>query len=73
MFSFSTLTVGWGSAAEAEEPWPRGVLSQPTPTGQAVVVGGSLPPAELDLHCDEAEGHTRCTLGDEGGSCMRLQ
>lgn len=63
MFSFSTLTVGWGSAAEAEEPWPRGVLSQPTPTGQAVVVGGSLPPAELDLHCDAGRGAHRVYTG----------
>lgn len=61
MFSFSTLALGWGSAAEAEEPWPRGVLSQPT--GQAVVVGGSLPPAELDLHCDAGRGAHRVYTG----------
>lgn len=67
MFSFSTLGLGWGSSAEAEEPC---VLSQPTPTAQAVVVGGSLPPAELDLHCAAGTG---CTLGNEGGSSLWLQ
>lgn len=53
------------SSAEEEEPQTHCVLSQPTPTAQAVVVGGSLPPAELDLHCAAGTG---CTPGHRGAT-----
>lgn len=66
MFSFSTLGQGWGSSAETEEPWPCCVLSQPTLTAQALVVGGSLCSAELDLPCPS-------TLGNEGDSSLWFQ
>lgn len=40
------------------------LCAQPTPPAQAVVVGGSLPPAGPDLHC---AARTGCTLGKGGG------
>lgn len=69
LFSFSTLGLGWGSSAETEEPWPCCVLSQPTPTAQAVVVGGSVPTwARPALCCS-----TGCTLGTKGGGSLWFQ